>query len=252
MSHEIFFLDTETTSADTTKAHVVQFAMVTKFLTKDEWGNAEFLIKPPCPIDIWAMATHHITPKMVQNSPGFKESEGYEVLKRRLDLGHILVAHNAPYDVAVLANDGVVVEKYIDTLKVAKHVLEDSSIESFSLQYLRYFYTLDESHEWELTSWFAHSALYDTVVLKWFYEFLEAKVRKLHPGKDPVERMLELTNTPLMIRTFRFWKHNGKTIEEVSRTSPDYLEWLLGSEMQKPEHEQNVDMIYTLRHWLKK
>ena len=149
MSQELFFFDTETTSADTTKARVLQFALITKFLSDtsdDKWHNCEWLVKPSGVIEIGAMATHHITEKMVQNSPGFKDSEGYEVLKRRLELGHILVAHNAPYDVAVLANDGVVIENYIDTLKVAKHVLDDSSIESFSLQYLRYFYKLDESH----------------------------------------------------------------------------------------------------------
>lgn len=254
MNQKLYFLDTETTSADTTKARVVQLAIIAKPLNEDfpqdKYYNCEWTVKPSGVMEVGAISTHHITPKMVQNLPPFKDSEGYEVLKRRVDLGHILVAHNAPYDVAVLANDGVVVEKYIDTLKVAKHVLDDASIESFSLQYLRYFYELDDLHRWELTSWFAHSALYDTIVLKWFYEFLEEKITRLHPGQDPVERMLALTHQPILIKTFRFWKYNGKTFEEVSRIKPDYLEWLKNSEMLKPAHERNGDMLHTLTYWL--
>ena len=47
---EVFFLDTETTSADPEKARVVQFAIVTPYRT--ETKQFEFLVKPPVPIEV--------------------------------------------------------------------------------------------------------------------------------------------------------------------------------------------------------
>jgi DNA polymerase III epsilon subunit-like protein len=254
--NNIYFLDTETTSQDQTRARVVQMAIVAPSLS-DDWLSiraphyeCEWDILPPVDIDIGAMATHHLTPKKLANAPKFTDSEWFEVLMRRIKDDHILVAHNAPYDVSVLANEWVIVPHYIDTLRVAKHLLEDPGIDSFSLQYLRYFYSLDDAHEWELSGGFAHSALYDTIVLKWFYEFLLEEVKHTKPTVDPVEHMLVLTHSPILIRTFRFGKYNGRTIEDISVDNRGYLEWLLNSEMSKPEHERNADMIYTLNHWL--
>ena len=70
----IVFLDTETTHVDPTKAHIVEIAIIC--------GNdtAEWKIKPPKPIEIGAMATHHITENMVLNCPYFRESEAYTIL----------------------------------------------------------------------------------------------------------------------------------------------------------------------------
>jgi len=242
--NQIFFLDTETTSSDTTKARVVQFSIVSDGY---EW---EWNTLPPVDIDIGAMATHHITPKHLSWALKFNDCIGKDILLSLIDGGWILVAHNAPYDVAVLHNEWITVPRYIDTLKVAKHILDDSNIESYGLQYLRYFYKLDDLHEWELRGGFAHSALYDTIVLKWFYEFLESKMKKLHPWQDPIERMLELTHTPILMKSFRFWKYNGKTFEEVASMDPQYLFWLKSSEMKKPENERNTDMIFTINNWI--
>lgn len=244
--NEVFFLDTETTSADSTKARTVQVAIIT------DHSSREWMVKPSGEMEVGAIATHHITPEMVKNLETFRESESYEILKELKELWHILVAHNAPYDVAVLENDGIVFDRYIDTLKVAKNVLDDPKIESYSLQYLRYFYNLDALHPWELTGWFAHSALYDTICLKWLYLFLVEKLKKLHPTTDPVQIMLKMTSIPLLIREFRFWKHKWKTFEEVAYSHLDYLDWLYKEEKKKPEHERNVDMIYTIAYWSKK
>jgi DNA polymerase III epsilon subunit-like protein len=244
MNNQVFFLDTETTSQDQTIARVVEIAIISSL------EKIEEKINPQTPISIGAMATHHITEKMIAWEKIWNDSYSAEWLKRELADGQILVAHNAPYDVSVLENEWVTVPRYIDTLRVAKHLLEDPSIESFSLQYLRYFYDLDDAHEGELSGWFAHSALYDTIVLKWFYEFLLEEVQHTKPTVDPVEHMLVLTQSPILIRTFRFGKYNGRTIEDVSVENRGYLEWLLNSEMSKPEHERNTDMVFTLNHWL--
>jgi DNA polymerase III epsilon subunit-like protein len=190
---------------------------------------------------------------MLEDKRPFCDSYAHYKLREYIDRWDILVAHNAPYDVAVIENEWVVVEKYIDTLRVARHVLDDEWIESYWLQYLRYFYHLDALHEWELTDGFAHSAMYDTIVLKWLFKFIFEKMKSTYlydTDNIIINCMVELTNTPVLIKTFTFGKHAWKTIKEVSKTSPDYLEWLLSSELKKPENEQNEDMIYTIRHWL--
>ena len=41
--------------------------------------------------------------------------------------------------------------------------------------------------------------------------------------------MVDLTNTPIMIKTFKFGKHKGKSLEEVAREDAGYLRWMLSS-----------------------
>lgn len=60
---------------------VVQFAIVDR-----EGYHSEWLIRPPTPIEIGTQAVHHITPKMVEHAPSFRDSGGYTELSRRLDL----------------------------------------------------------------------------------------------------------------------------------------------------------------------
>ena len=198
------------------------------------------------------MATHHITEEMVADSSSLATNPIASVLLQDMIMDRILVAHNAPYDIAVLANEGFIVPNYIDTLRVARHVLDDPKIEKYQLQYLRYFYNLDELHKGELEAGYAHSALYDTIVLKWFYEFLEEEIKKFHLPQEQsvVERMIELTNTPVLMRTFSFGKYRGEKIADIAEDDIGYLEWLCNSEMKKPEHERNADMIHTLKHYL--
>ena len=81
MNNHIFFLDTETTSQDQTKARVVQMAIVTPSLSDDgssirnKHYECEWDILPPVDIDIGAMATHHLTPKKLAKAPSFTDSE---------------------------------------------------------------------------------------------------------------------------------------------------------------------------------
>ena len=58
-NNRVFFLDTETTSQDQTQARVVEVAII----SSNE--KIEEKINPQTPITIGAMATHHITEKMI-------------------------------------------------------------------------------------------------------------------------------------------------------------------------------------------
>ena len=65
-----------------------------------------------------------------------------------------------------------------------------------------------------------------------------------------IEKMIEISSKPSLMALFNFGKHNGKTVEEVSRFDRGYLEWMLAQKEQNPENEE--DWIYTLKHYLGK
>lgn len=244
-SRKVFCLDTETT-AGMIKWRVVQFAIV------DREGFArEWLIKPPTVIEIGTQAVHHITPRMVESAPSFSDSPWFTELSRRLKEGEILVAHYAPFDVRILKNEWVIIPEYIDTCRVARHILNAEGISSFSLQYLRYALKLDEDHPEELTTGYAHSALYDSLVLSWLFEALYSRIEFLSPLKDPIEIMLSLTKQPIaIISKIRFGKYRGKTIAEVAEKDINYLKWLYREQTNAPIEDQNIDLIESLQKYI--
>lgn len=237
-----YFLDTETTTNDTKYAEVVEIGVY--FPTENGWQKFEERCKPFNKITIGAMATHHITPKMLENAPRFRDTEVYKWLKENTDA--VLIAHNAPYDTAVLSNEAIQIpeNRIIDTLNVAKHILTDENIESYSLQYLRYFYDLDQFNENdELPATMAHSAMYDTVVLKWLFEFLSMKIRKLHPGRDVIDEMIRLSTLPVLLQKISFGKYRGKSFEDIYAQDKGYLEWL-------SRNTDDKNIFATCEYWL--
>ncbi len=235
----IVFLDTETTDLDPTR-RLVQLAY--KNPASGVVVNEYF--KPPMPISFGAMAIHHITNEMVAEKPEFAGSGFFNDLTRELGES-VVVAHNAAFDVEVLKNEGATVGKNIDTLRVARHVLVS---EQYGLQYLRYFLNLN------VAGVVAHDALGDILVLEALYGKLkQAAAEKYGLDSDDavIAKMIELTNTPVMLNSVNFGKYRGKTFAEVSATDLGYLEWLFGSESAKSVAEQNEDLIATLKHYCK-
>jgi len=90
----------------------------------DESYREEWLINPESYIQPGCIAVHKITPDMVADKPNFKNSDAYRELQRRLENNEILIAHHAPFDTAILANEGVHIEKFICTCKVARKILK--------------------------------------------------------------------------------------------------------------------------------
>lgn len=236
--------DTETTSADPSKARVVEIA-VYDTITNEIHEERCF---PAASIEIGAMATHHITIEAVRGLPQFYQTGIFKYIKERM-AEEIFVAHNAPYDTEVLHNEDITLTRVIDTLRVAKHLCSDDEPESYSLQYLRYFYKLDElADDFERHSvreGSPHAASYDTIVLRWLYSFLYRKVQKLHPGKNPDEVMLELSAKIPLVHRFRFGKYRGEKFADVAEKDPQYIEWLLA------KHD-DPEVVMTCRHYLNK
>lgn len=231
------FLDVEATGVSEAD-RLLQVAYEYEGFRVNQW------YKPPVAISKEAMAIHHVTEVMVADKPGFVGSpEHQELLTIRDD--YILVAHNAKYDMGMLEKEGIAFPTYICTLKVARYV-DDGSMSNHQLQYLRYYYDLVV----DLGDLAPHDALADIIVLKAVTKKLSEQlaVKDRVQGIDIAKRMIEISSQPSLITKFTFGKHNGKTVAEVAKEAPDYLEWLLKQKKLAPEGEE--DWIHTLNHHL--
>lgn len=239
MKYKLLFLDTETTGAEE-KDFLCQVAY------SDGTTSVCELYKPPHPIPPEASAVHHITNKMVADKPAFKFSNEYSYLHKKLhEDDTVLVAHNAPFDLGMLKKEGIIPDRYICTLRIARYLDPDEKITSYRLQYLRYFLEI----EIEAT---AHDALGDVIVLEKLFERLFKKMVDMNASDEDkaIEQMIEISSHPALLRTFKFGKHIGKRVEDIAQTDPGYCEWLLAQKMDQGGMDE--DWIYTLKHYLGK
>lgn len=246
---KLLFLDVEATGIED-RDRLLQVAYRYENVVCNE------LFKPPVPIKLEAMAVHHVTEKMVADKQSFDLSLPKKNLQLLSAQGAILVAHNAKYDMGMLAKEGITFPRYIDTLKVARHIDTDGRFANHQLQYLRYFYGL----EVEAT---AHDAFGDILVLEQvFWKLYREVAAKDFPAtlpSDPVMdgiimHMVKISAAPSLLTHIRFGKMKDKPDEEqliatIAKKDRGYLEWLLEQKKAKPEGEE--DWIYTLEHYLK-
>ena len=237
---KIIFLDTETTGNEPAKDFLCQLAFKTDTETFCE------LFKPPIHIPPEASAVTHITDKHVADKKAFKESSNYGAIKLLLeDSTAVMVAHNAKFDTAIIAKEDIIPANIICTLRVARALDKNNVIPQYKLQYLRYYLDIDIEAD-------AHDALGDVLVLEQLYKRLLDKIMK-EDGIDEgqaIEKMIDISSRPSLMNSFAFGKYNGKTIEEVNRVDPGYLDWMLGQKEQNPDNEE--DWIYTLKYYLGK
>lgn len=241
---KLIFFDTETTG-NTEKDFLVQIAYKT--------GDEKFteLYKPEIKIPPEAMAIHHITNKMVEGKPTFKESTDQPIIKKLFeDANSVVVAHNAVFDLEVIKKEDIIPKRFICTLRLVRHLDPEEKIEKYNLQYLRYLLDLDV----EAT---AHDAMGDVLVLEKLFERLQKKMQEAPTPEgvgitteNIVNKMVEISSHPSLFHTFKFGKYNGQRIEDVVKTDKGYLEWLLGQKESSENIEE--DWIYTLKHYLGK
>ena len=237
---KIIFLDTETTGNEPAKDYLCQLAFKTPEETFCE------LFKPPIHIPPEASAVTHITDRHVADKPAFKESDNYEAIKLLLeDTTSVTVAHNAKFDIAILANDDIFPANFICTLRVARYLDKNNVIPQYKLQFLRYYLDIDIEAD-------AHDALGDVLVLEQLFKRLLKKIIEEDgvSEEEAIEKMIEISSHPSLMNSFAFGKYNGKTVEEVKNIDPGYLDWMLGQKEQNPDNEE--DWIYTLKYHLGK
>ncbi len=245
MAKKYIILDTETTGTGEND-RVIQLGYIVLGEKKVEVQNEFF--NSVIPISFGAMEVHGITPDMIEGKPTCQDSSSY---KRLLELNspeNYIIIHNAPFDLGMLEKEGFNTQmKVIDTLRVAKHILPDE--EAHRLQYFRYKMELYKEEQKEADSLGivikAHDAIGDVLILKLLLSRLKDEVAVQFPDDNPVEKMVDLTNTPILIKSFKFGKYKGKTLQEVATSDAGYLRWMLSSMENLDE-----DMRYSINNVL--
>lgn len=238
--NNLVFLDTETTGigADSRLCQVAY-----SFANEEKEG----LFKPPIPIEIEAMAVSHITNKMVANKESFIDSQMQKDLRHIFANDNILVAHNAAFDVEILKRDELEIKRVIDTIKIAQQLDINAEIPKYSLQYLRYYFDL------EVADAPAHNALGDVRVLKKIFDYYFQKMLAEFKSEEEVlQKMLEISALPVLIKKFNFGKYNGELVSEVAKKDAGYLTWLFNQKIMARENgiENDENWIYTLDKYL--
>jgi DNA polymerase III epsilon subunit-like protein len=234
---QLIFLDTETTGNNLLTDHLFE---VCYSLGGEEIKQEMF--KPPVPISVKAQSITHVTNKMVADKPPFADSQMKQDLKNLLQ-DHVLVAHNAKFDIAMLAKEDVETKEYICTLKVARYLDEDGVISEYNLQYLRY------HHELEIEA-LAHDAKSDVLVLEGVFKKLLATMLEKTSGDEEkaLEKIIDVSKNPFLVKRFNFGKYKDRLVKDVYFSDKKYLEWLLVS-MEQNDRD-NDDWIFTLKHHL--
>jgi len=229
LAKKYVILDTETTGTGEND-RVIQLGFMVLGAKEVEVHN-EFC-SSDVPISFGAMEVHGITPEMIEGKPTCQETTAYKRLQELNTQENYMIIHNAPFDLGMLEKEGFNTQmKVIDTLRVAKHIFADE--EAHRLQYFRYKMGIYKDEQKEADALGikikAHDAIGDVLILKLFLTKLKEAVSVEFPHANPVEKMVDLTNTPIMIKTFRFGKHKGKTLAEVANSDTGYLRWMLSN-----------------------
>jgi len=229
LAKQYIILDTETTGTGEND-RVIQLGYIVLGAKEVEVHNE--LCASNIPISFGAMEVHGITPEMLAGKPTCQETTAYKRLLQLNTHDNYIIIHNAPFDLGMLEKEGFKTQmKVIDTLRVAKHVLPDE--DAHRLQYFRYKMELYKEEQKEADALGivvkAHDAIGDVLILKLLLTKLREAVQAAFPHANPVEKMVDLTNTPILIKTFRFGKYKDKSLEEVARADAGYLRWMLTS-----------------------
>ena len=240
MAHYVLF-DTETTG-NKEEDRVIQFgAMIV-----DQKGSVEAydeFCQSDVEIKLEAMEVHNITPDLIVGKPNAVDTTFYKRLEELNSQENYLIAHNISFDMGMIQKEGFVNQyQLIDTLRCAKHLYAD--LPYHRLQYLRYALELYKTEQAEADKHNitikAHDAIGDVLVMKLFLTKLVSKCREVYPDYNPIEKLVELTATPVFIKTFKFGKHKGKDIAEVAKEDSGYLNWM------RSNMDLDEDLKYTL------
>lgn len=239
--------DTETTG-NANEDRIIQIGLMvvhdrTNIDVYDELCSCEI------PIKLEAMEVHNITPNLIEGKPSFKETKAWNIIESLNSSENYLIAHNIKFDMGMLEKEGFINQyTIIDTLRCAKHLFDDMPYHR--LQYLRYALGLYKTEEKEANDLNitikAHDAIGDVLVMKLFLTELVKKVMDKYPGINPMVQLANLTQTPVMIKTFRFGKYKGQDVAQVASEDLGYLQW-----MRSNMKDLDEDMAYTLDTYIK-
>lgn len=237
--------DTETTGNQENDRIIQVGAMVVH--DREHIDVYDELCSTTVPISIEAMEVHNITPEVIADKPPYTQTAFSKTVEVYNTPENYLIAHNISFDLGMLEKEGFVNHyTLIDTVRVAKHLLPDSP--AHRLQYLRYALELYKEEEAEAAKMGitikAHDAIGDVLVMKLLLSKLVQITQQKFPGENPMQKMASLTQTPVLLRTFKFGKYKDRNIEEVAREDLGYLQWMYKN------LDLDEDLKYTLEQYL--
>ncbi|MDO9206938.1 MAG: exonuclease domain-containing protein [Sulfuricurvum sp.] len=223
-------LDTETTGAGEND-RVIQLGFMVLDGKNVQVHND--LCSSTVPIGYGAMEVHGITPDAIEGKPSCSETSAFKALNELNSADNVMIIHNAPFDLGMLAKENFTSKmRLIDTLRCAKHLFDEE--EAHRLQFFRYrlgLYKLEQAEADALGIVVkAHDAIGDVLVLKLFLTELRKKLTERFGAVNPIDKMVELTQTPVFItKPLKFGKHKGKTLSEIVAADKGYLAWMLAN-----------------------
>ncbi len=244
MAKYILF-DTETTGAGAQDRIIQIGGMIVH--GRDEIEVFDELCSTDVPIGLEAMEVHNITPDVIENQPPYAELEFSKKLSEYNAPENYLIAHNISFDLGMLEKEGFE-NRYtlIDTLRCTKHLLADSPYHR--LQYLRYALELYKTEGAEANKLGitikAHDAIGDVLVMKLLLSKLVKLTQEKFVGVNPMVKLAELTQTPVLMKTFKFGKYKDREIEEIVKADKGYITWMQNN------LDLDEDMMFTLEHYL--
>ena len=237
--------DTETTGNQEQDRIIQVGAMIVH--SKDNIEVLDELCSADVPITIEAMEVHNITPDVIENQPPYAELNFTKKSNALNQKENYLIAHNISFDLGMLEKEGFQ-NNYtlIDTLRCAKHLLSDSPYHR--LQYLRYALELYKTEGQEADKLGitikAHDAIGDVLVMKLLLSKLVRLTQEKYAGINPMQKLAELTQTPVLMKTFKFGKYKDREIAEICKVDSGYIKWM------KNNLDLDEDMVYTLDYYL--
>ena len=79
----------------------------------------------------------------------------------------------------------------------------------------------------------AHDAIGDVLVMKLLLSKLVALAKEQFPQNNPMQVLAQLTKQPIFVKTFKFGKYKGRSIEEICDEDIGYINWFIDNMVQK-------------------
>lgn len=203
-------VDTETSGLPTAdEPHAVVEVAYVDIQDGEIVESNSWLCDPGRPIDIAAMAVHHLTDAMVAGKPPFRN---YAEILREGSTDYF-AAHNSRFDRQFFDREFPDWDTpWLCTLKIARRLWPECP--SHANQALRYYLGLDVPQA--IASMAPHRALPDA--------YVTALILKEAMQLTPLPKMALWSEQPSVLRKIGFGKHRGALWRDLPS---DYLRWIL-------------------------
>ena len=242
LDNTLYFVDVESTGIDLKNDRIIQLALLK--VKQDEITAFNDLCYTDIEMNDTVIAIHNITNAMLEDKYWPYETESFIALEEGNLETNFFVSHGNELDVAMLNNEELNLKmRCVDTDKCSRHLLKN--VTSYKLYDLITHYGLEIKAEKVakdigLNDIKAHDALSDALWHYVLFKFLMEKV------DDDIEKLVTLTQTPMLLEKISFGKHKNKSFEEVMLHDPSDMVW-----MYVNVSKDWMDLEYTLTHWLK-